>query len=151
MWKVLLMGSRWTRCWWTEVLVNLMPYTTFRKLGKGPRDLIETDMMFRDFGGNTSKTRGQWMLNWQLGVRLCSPHSLSSMEKGHTVYSLVMTAFMQTVVCHQPCISVWFNGIEMMLNWFALMSPRASQQTIQSLGTRRFRMFFWQVMGRRLP
>ena len=36
--------------------VNLMPYTTFRKLGKGPRDLIETDMMLKDFGGNASKT-----------------------------------------------------------------------------------------------
>ena len=39
--------------------VNLMPYTTFRKLGKGPEDLIETDMMLKDFGGNASKTRGQ--------------------------------------------------------------------------------------------
>ena len=39
--------------------VNLMPYTTFRKLGKGPEDLMETDMMLKDFGGNTSKTRGQ--------------------------------------------------------------------------------------------
>ena len=39
--------------------INLMPYTTFRKLGKGPGDLIETDMMLKDFGGNASKTRGQ--------------------------------------------------------------------------------------------
>ena len=39
--------------------VNLMHYTTFHKLGKGPRDLIETDMMLKDFGGNASKTRGQ--------------------------------------------------------------------------------------------
>jgi hypothetical protein len=38
--------------------VNLMPYTTFRKLGKGPEDLLETDMMLTDFGGNASKTRG---------------------------------------------------------------------------------------------
>lgn len=38
--------------------VNLMPYTTFLKLGKGPGDLIETDMMLKDFGGNASKTRG---------------------------------------------------------------------------------------------
>jgi hypothetical protein len=36
---------------------NLMPYTTFRKLGKGPEDLIETDMMLKDFGGNASMTR----------------------------------------------------------------------------------------------
>ena len=39
--------------------VNLMPDTTFHKLGKGPGDLIETDMMLKDFGGNASKTRGQ--------------------------------------------------------------------------------------------
>ena len=39
--------------------VNLMPYTTFHKLGKGPGDLIETDIMLKDFGGNASKTRGQ--------------------------------------------------------------------------------------------
>ena len=39
--------------------VNLMPYTTFCKLTKGPGDLIETDMMLKDFGGNASKTRGQ--------------------------------------------------------------------------------------------
>jgi hypothetical protein len=39
--------------------VNLMPYTTFCKLGKGPEDLIETDRMLKDFRGNTSKTRGQ--------------------------------------------------------------------------------------------
>ena len=39
--------------------VNLMPYTTFCKLGKGPGDLMETDMMLKDFRDNTSKTRGQ--------------------------------------------------------------------------------------------
>ena len=39
--------------------VNLMPYTTFHKLDKGPEDLMETDMMLKDFRGNTSKTRGQ--------------------------------------------------------------------------------------------
>ena len=39
--------------------INLMSYTTFHKLGKGPGDLIETDMMLKDFGGNVSKTRGQ--------------------------------------------------------------------------------------------
>ena len=39
--------------------VSLMPYTTFCKLGKGLGDLIETDMILKDFGGNASKTRGQ--------------------------------------------------------------------------------------------
>ena len=39
--------------------VNVMPYTTFHKLGTGPGDLIETDMMLKNFGGNVFKTRGQ--------------------------------------------------------------------------------------------
>ena len=37
-------------------MVNLMPYTMFCKLGKGPGDLLETDMTLKDFGGNASKT-----------------------------------------------------------------------------------------------
>ena len=49
------------------MLVNLMPYTTFRKLGKGPEDLIETDMMLKDFGGNASKTRGA--INIELTIK----------------------------------------------------------------------------------
>ena len=39
--------------------INLMSYTTFCKLAKGPGDLIETDIMLKDFGGNVSKTKGQ--------------------------------------------------------------------------------------------
>jgi hypothetical protein len=44
------------------VVVNLMPYTTFCKLGKSPEDLLEMDMMPMDFGGNVSKTWGQLTL-----------------------------------------------------------------------------------------
>ena len=43
--------------------INLMPYTTFRKLGEGPEDLLEMDMMLRDFGDNASKIRGQLTSN----------------------------------------------------------------------------------------
>ena len=39
--------------------VNLMPYTTFRNLGKGSGDLIETDMMLTDFGVMRLRPRGQ--------------------------------------------------------------------------------------------
>ena len=49
--------------------VNLMPYTTFRKLGKGPEDLMETDMMLKDFGGNTSKTRGAINVELTIGSK----------------------------------------------------------------------------------
>jgi hypothetical protein len=34
--------------------INLMPYTTYRKLGKTQEDLIKTDMTLKDFTGNGS-------------------------------------------------------------------------------------------------
>ena len=39
--------------------INLMPYTTFRKLGKGLGDLIETDMMLKNFGITHPRPGGQ--------------------------------------------------------------------------------------------
>ena len=49
--------------------VNLMPYSTFRKPSKGPGDLIETDMMLKDFGGNASKTRGAMNVELTIGSK----------------------------------------------------------------------------------
>ena len=49
--------------------INLMPYTTFRKLGKGPGDLMETDIMLKDFGGNASKTRGAINVKLTIGSK----------------------------------------------------------------------------------
>ena len=49
--------------------INLMPYTTFCKLGKGPGDLIETNMMLKDFGGNISKTRGAMNVELTIGSK----------------------------------------------------------------------------------
>ena len=47
--------------------INLMSYTTFGKFGKGPGDLMDTNMMLKDFGGNASKTRGA--INVELTIR----------------------------------------------------------------------------------
>ena len=52
--------------------INLMPYTTFRKLGKGLGNLIETDMMLKDFGGNASKTRGAINVELTIGSKTLS-------------------------------------------------------------------------------
>jgi hypothetical protein len=46
--------------------VNLMPYATFRKLGRNAEDLIKTNMVLKDFGGNPSETKG--VLNVELTV-----------------------------------------------------------------------------------
>nr|ABA92716.2 retrotransposon protein, putative, unclassified [Oryza sativa Japonica Group] len=48
------------------VAVNLMPYATFRKLGRNSDDLIKTNMVLEDFGGNPSETKG--VLNVELTV-----------------------------------------------------------------------------------
>jgi len=41
-----------------SVAINLMPYLTFRKLGKKAEDLCPTDMRLIDFSGNISVTKG---------------------------------------------------------------------------------------------
>jgi hypothetical protein len=38
--------------------VNVMPYTTFRKLDMGPGDLTPTNIVLNDFAGNPSDTKG---------------------------------------------------------------------------------------------
>jgi hypothetical protein len=38
--------------------VNVMSYTTFRKLGMGPGDLTPTSIILNDFAGNPSDTKG---------------------------------------------------------------------------------------------
>jgi predicted aspartyl protease len=37
--------------------VNVIPYTTFRKLGMGPGDLTPTSIILNDFAGNPSDTK----------------------------------------------------------------------------------------------
>jgi hypothetical protein len=85
--------------------VNLMPYTTFCKLGKGPGDLMETDMMLKDFGGNASKTRGAINVELTIGSKTLLTYYLSLIERVHIVYSLVVIGFMQIVVYHRLCIN----------------------------------------------
>ena len=38
--------------------VNLMPYAMYRKLGLGEEDMIQTDMMLKDFEGAVSPAKG---------------------------------------------------------------------------------------------
>ena len=68
--------------------INLMPYTTFRKLGKGPRDLMETNMMLKDFGGNVSKTREA--MNVKLRIRSKTLLTMFFIIDGKGSYSLLL-------------------------------------------------------------
>ena len=68
--------------------VNFMPYTTFRKLGKGPGDLMETDMMLKDFIGNASKIRGA--INVELTIRSKALLTIFFVIDGKGSYSLLL-------------------------------------------------------------
>ena len=85
--------------------VNLMPYTIFCKLGKGPGDLIETDMMLKDFGGNASKTRG--VMNVELTIRSKTLVTTFFVIDGKGSYSLllVVIGFMKIIVYRRLCIN----------------------------------------------
>jgi hypothetical protein len=49
--------------------VNLMPYTTFKKLSKKPEDLCSTDMRLTDFSGKTSVTKGAIYVELTIGSK----------------------------------------------------------------------------------
>jgi hypothetical protein len=49
--------------------VNVMPYTTFRKLGMGPGDLTPTSIILNDFVGNPSDTKGCVHLDLMIGSK----------------------------------------------------------------------------------
>jgi hypothetical protein len=49
--------------------VNVMPYTTFRKLGMGPRDLTPTSIVLNDFARNPSDTNGCVHVDLMIGSK----------------------------------------------------------------------------------
>jgi hypothetical protein len=49
--------------------VNVMPYTTFRKLGMGPGDLMRTSIILNDFAGNPSDTKGCVHVDLMIGSK----------------------------------------------------------------------------------
>jgi hypothetical protein len=50
--------------------VNVMPYTTFRKLGMGPGDLTPTSIILNDFAGNPSDTKGYVHVDLMIGSKI---------------------------------------------------------------------------------
>jgi hypothetical protein len=49
--------------------VNVMPYTTFRKLRKGLGDLTPTSIVLNDFAGNPSDTKGCVHVDMMIGSK----------------------------------------------------------------------------------
>ena len=79
--------------------VNLMPYATYRKVGLGEEDMIQTDMMLKDIKGAVSPAKEAI---WEQDILLSS----SSVVKGHIVHSWAEIGSMPIVAYHPRCINV---------------------------------------------
>lgn len=91
-------------------VVNLMPYTTYWKSGKGPEDLIKTNMMLQNFGGNVSQTRGA--LNVELTVGSKTLPTTFFVIDGKGSYSLLLDQDWIHANCYVPstmhqCLIQW--------------------------------------------
>jgi hypothetical protein len=69
-------------------VVNVMPYTTFRKLGMGPGDLTPTSIILNDFAGNPSDTKGCVHVDLMIGSNTLLTTFFVIEGKG--VYSLLL-------------------------------------------------------------
>jgi len=63
--------------------INIMPYTTFRKLGMTNEELLKTDMVLRDFAGNPSDTRGAMHAELMIGSKTLITTFFVIDDKGH--------------------------------------------------------------------
>ena len=87
-----------------------MSHTTFRKLSKGPEDLMEIDMMLKDFRGNMSKTQGAMNIELTIKSKTLLTTFFVVDEKGS--YSLLLghdwihSNYCVTSTMHQ-CLIQW--------------------------------------------
>jgi hypothetical protein len=68
--------------------VNVMSYTTFRKLGMGPGDLTPTSIVLNDFAQNPSDTKGCVHMDLMIGSKTL-PMTFFVIE-GKGAYSLLL-------------------------------------------------------------
>jgi hypothetical protein len=68
--------------------VNVMPYTTFRKLGMGLGDLTPTSIILNDFAGNPSDTKG--CVHVDLMIRYKTLLTTFFVIEGKGAYSLLL-------------------------------------------------------------
>jgi hypothetical protein len=80
--------------------VNLMPYATFKKLGKNSDDLIKTNMVLKDSGGNPSEAKG--VLNVELTIGSKTVLTTFFVIDGKGSYSLLDSCKLLCSFNHAP-------------------------------------------------
>jgi hypothetical protein len=70
------------------VTINIMLMITFRRLGKGPKDLIKMNVILKDFEGGTSKA--ERVLNVMLTLRIKTIPAYFFFINGKVSYNLLL-------------------------------------------------------------
>ena len=86
--------------------INMMPYSTFKKLGKRTEDLCPTDMRLTDFSGNISVTKGAICVELTVGSKSLPTTFFVVDAKAHIVCFWEEIGSMLTAVYHPLCIKV---------------------------------------------
>jgi hypothetical protein len=77
--------------------VNVMSMTKFRKLGKRSEDLIKTNVILKDFKGDTSEAQGVQNVELTIDNKRSLQLSSSSVRRCCTTYCLEGIGFTPTV------------------------------------------------------
>ena len=90
--------------------INIMPYTVYRKLGKGDQDLTKTDMMLNDFEGNVSPVKGAICVELTIGSKTLPTTFFVVSGKG--AYNLLVGEIgsMSIAAFLLQCINALFSG-----------------------------------------
>jgi hypothetical protein len=89
---------------------NVMPYTTFRKLGMGPGDLTPTSIVPNDFSRNPSDTKGCVHVDLMIESKTLLTTFFALKAKEHIACCLEGIGSMRTTAFHLLCINSLFNG-----------------------------------------
>jgi hypothetical protein len=90
--------------------VNVMSYTTLRKLGMGPGDLTPTSIILNDFAGNPSDTKGCVHVDLMIESKTLLTTFLSLRARELTACCLDGIGSMPIAASHLPCINSLFSG-----------------------------------------
>jgi hypothetical protein len=92
-----------------DAVVNLMPYSVFKKLGQEDDKLMKTNMTLNGVGDNSMEARGVVSWSSPLGANLLLPHSSSSRCKVTIVLFLAVIEFTPIVAFPLLCTNFLFN------------------------------------------
>ena len=86
----------------TGTVVNLLPYTVCRKIGRTKEDLVKTNVVLNDFKGNPTPAKGVLNVDLTIGHKTVSTSFFVMDSDGCYSAEIGSTP---TTACRPPCIS----------------------------------------------